>query len=154
MDSNTAHSSSDHALSEDSIETLNSLLRGELSAIDTYTQALKEPEMANHSSRLATMLAEHKVAETFLRSEITRANGVPATSSGLWGAFAESVVGVAKMIGLTSTLHALKQGENHGLNSYRSALDSQLPEGIMSRIRNEFIPKQMEHIKILEQLGA
>src|SRR4051794_34024517 len=70
------------------VDALNSLLRGELSATETYQQALaKEPD-ASWASDLKRFHADHRTTANELRKHIHELGGQPDQGSGAWGAFA------------------------------------------------------------------
>lgn len=132
--------------------TLNSLLRGEMSAIETYRQAIEkfagEPEV----DQLRAMRLDHRDAADALWHHIERHGAAPSEGSGPWGAFAKAVEGSAKLLGNTAALKALKEGEEHGLKEYQDALeDGKLPADCAELIRG-FIPKQRQHIEWIDRM--
>jgi hypothetical protein len=76
----------------DSVEQLNSLLRGEISAKETYTQAIERIgiEGRDDAEVLREIAREHTGAVERLRDAVRLAGGTPAKSSGMWGAFRAS----------------------------------------------------------------
>ncbi len=141
-----------HATTEN---TLNSLLRGELSATETYQQALAKVDDERGASELRQIHLEHREAANTLRKHVHEHAGKPDQGSGAWGAFAKAVEGTAKVFGNTAALKALKQGEEHGINSYESALkDSNLPMECETLIRTQLLPQTRAHVAALERLIA
>jgi uncharacterized protein (TIGR02284 family) len=135
--------------------TLNSLLRGELSATETYQQALAKVGQKRGASDLRQIHAEHREAANTLREHVHEHAGTPDQGSGAWGAFAKAVESTAKVFGNTAALKALKQGEEHGINSYESALkDSNLPMECQALIRSTLLPQTRAHVATLERLIA
>ena len=55
------------------------------------------------------------------------------------------------IFGDTSSLKALKEGEEHGLKDYQEALDDVDPTS-SQLIQNQLIPAQHGHINLLDQL--
>lgn len=106
-----------------SIETLNSFLRGELSAVETYRQAIDR--LSDHPLRqqLQECQRSHQMRVETLNHWIRQLGGEPAESSGIWGAFARLVEGSAKIFGDKAALAALEEGEDHGRNDYWRDLD-------------------------------
>jgi uncharacterized protein (TIGR02284 family) len=106
---------------------LNSCLRGELAAVETYRQALEKSRSAYGTDpkfqQLEKMLRDHEQAATELQSLIRQNGGSPETDSGAWGAWANTVMGSAKLFGDRTALKALKEGEESGLKQYRSLVD-------------------------------
>jgi demethoxyubiquinone hydroxylase (CLK1/Coq7/Cat5 family) len=94
------------------IGTLNSFLRGEISAVETYRQALEECEQ-DHQQRI-----------NLLRLRITELGGEPTEGSGVWGAWAKVVQGGGNLLGEKKALDTLEAGEDHGLDDYRRDLDA------------------------------
>lgn len=118
-----------HAVSDD-IKQMNSFLRGEISAMETYTHALKNIDKGEHPQAarvLSDNLASHETRVRELRSEITRLGGDPAKGSGAWGAFAKAVEGGAAVFGDSAAVSALEEGEDHGLKDYRGDLEDLSP---------------------------
>src|SRR6188768_2259994 len=90
------------------IEQLNSLLRGEISAVETYDQALaKLADDPTVSVDLRSCRSSHQARVYSLRSEVRRLGGEPADGSGVWGAFAKLVEGGARMFGPKAAIAAL-----------------------------------------------
>jgi len=150
------NSSSSYGMNENSeaIRQLNSLLRGELSAAETYRMAIDEVAKDKVSGDVATlrlMQEEHSAAAQKLRQCIRAMGGEPSESSGAWGAWAQTVQGTANLFGDVAALKSLKEGEEHGLKDYREALDD-VDAGSANMIQAEMIPQQRRHISLLDQL--
>jgi len=98
------------------ITALNDLLRGELSAVETYDMAL--PLIVDDHAALADLRAcrsSHQDRVDLLRNAIVQAGGEPVDSSGAWGAFARAVEGSASTLGSSLAVKTLEKGEEHGL---------------------------------------
>ncbi len=104
---------------QDSIKTLNSFLRGEISAVETYRQALETLTDFNARQNLETCRTSHQQRVELLRQRIMQLGGKPDESSGAWGAFAKAVERSAKAFGDKAAVAALEEGEDHGLRDYR-----------------------------------
>lgn len=133
------------------VDLLNSLLRGEISAVETYKQAIKKVDDEHTSDALAlrAIAQEHGEHAHALRDEIRRVGGEPDDSSGAWGAWAKTVEATAKLFGDASALKALKEGEEHGLKDYEEALDD-VTGPARELIVTRLIPAQQQHIQILD----
>ena len=141
------------ALTAASTDFLNRLLRGELSAIETYEQGLQKLGGEPGSVELQRILNEHRQASETLRQHVVSLGGTPSTSSGVWGTFATLVTGGAKLFGNVATLKALKEGEEHGLKDYERALEDANTEQVCKdMIRAEFLSRQREHIATIDRL--
>lgn len=137
--------------------TLNSLLRGEMSALETYRQAILKLEGDNAPGlqELHTLRADHRDAADALWHHVEGHGGKPSEDSGPWGTWAKLVEGAAKVFGHAAALKALKEGEEHGLKDYADALeDHDLPMDCVSLIRDRLLPRQRQHIAVLDRLIA
>lgn len=135
---------------QDSIEPLNRLLRGELSAVETYQQALENVSDQSALSVLERISDEHMQAVSMLREQIRQFGGIADESSGAWGLFAQAVEGTARVFGDTASLKVLKEGEEHGLKEYQAIMDDPelLPE-FKSLLTERLQLRQKEHIETL-----
>ena len=108
-------------------DDLNSCLRGELAAIETYEQALEKSrsEYGNDPKfqQLEKMLRNHEQAATLLQSLVRQTGGEPDTDSGAWGTWANTVMGASRLFGDKAALKALKEGEESGIKQYRGLID-------------------------------
>ena len=138
---------------DQSIEQLNSLLRGEISAVETYRQAIEKIEDEHTSDALAlrAIAQEHGESSQALRDEVRRLGGEADDSSGPWGAWAKVVQSTAKLFGDASALKSLKEGEEHGLKDYREALDD-VDTASRELITDRLMPAQERHIQALDAM--
>ena len=142
-------------MSANATDTLNNLLRGELSATETYQQALAKAADEAGAEELRRLHAEHREAANTLRQHIHHHGGKPDQGSGAWGAFAKALTGAAKLFGNTAALKALKEGEESGIKSYESALkDASLGDDCKDLIRNTLLPRTRAHVPVLDGLMA
>jgi hypothetical protein len=138
---------------QECIDVCNSLLRGELSAVETYTQALGKFENDPSRSDLDRLRADHEASASTLRQHLVDMGAEPDESSGAWGSFARTVEGTAKIFGESPALAALEEGEEHGINEYREALDNNdVMEDIKMEIRQTLLPRLNSHISVLEAM--
>ena len=140
-------------LDEKAVDQLNSLLRGELAAVETYEQALRRlngpgTELAD---QLVHFAAEHSRNADLMKARVEALGGQPSGSSGAWGTWAKVVQGSANVFGDGSAIKALKEGEEHGLKDYADALEAnELDEMTRRLVENELIPRQRKHIAALD----
>ena len=106
-----------------SVDTLNGFLRGEISAVETYRQAIEKLGGSPTRRQLEDCRQSHEQRVAKLRDQVARLGGEPARESGPWGAFARLFEGGAKVFGERAALAALEEGEDHGLKLYRDDLD-------------------------------
>jgi len=134
-------------------DTLNSLLRGEISATETYNQAMEKVGNESGAQELERIRNDHRTAANTLRQHVHHHGGQPDQDSGAWGYFAKAMEGSAKLFGNTAALKALKEGEESGLSSYEKALqDASLPADCKDLIRNSLLPQTRAHITTIDQL--
>jgi demethoxyubiquinone hydroxylase (CLK1/Coq7/Cat5 family) len=135
--------------------TLDSLLRGEMSAIETYRMAIEKFAGSNEPgvAELQRIQRDHRDAADLLWHQLERKGVRPSEGSGAWGAFAKAVEGTAKLLGNKPALKALKEGEEHGLKEYEEALDDGISPELQSVVRTQ-ISRQQAHIQTLDRLLA
>jgi len=136
------------------IETCNSLLRGEISAVETYEKAIEKFGNEPQATDLSRIRDEHQRSVDELRENVLSMSGVPEIESGAWGTFANGVQAAANLFGENSALFSLKQGEEHGQSEYDDALsdDGVMPE-CKELIRTRLLPRVTQHIGTLERLS-
>ncbi len=134
---------------------LNSLLRGELAATETYQQALAKVGNEPWAGPLRKIHEDHRSAANMLRKHVHEFGGQPDQDSGAWGLFAKTVEGAAKLFGNKAALKALKEGEEHGLHTYEDVLlDADVADDCKTLIRSTLLPQTREHISTLDRLMA
>ncbi|HEX8521101.1 MAG TPA: DUF2383 domain-containing protein [Tepidisphaeraceae bacterium] len=144
---------------DDVIRQLNSFLRGEISAAETYRLAIdsasaKQDTGAARAPDVATLREiqqEHGRAAQAIRDRIRELGGEASDSSGAWGTWAKFTTSLANLFGDASTLKALKEGEEHGLKDFEDGLD-ELDMTSCELVENQLIPAQQRHVKLLDQM--
>ncbi|HXH75472.1 MAG TPA: DUF2383 domain-containing protein [Bacteriovoracaceae bacterium] len=144
----------DHAQMEaTSHSKLDDLIRGEMTAVETYDQVLGKIKDKKEKKQLKAFRDDHKNAVEKLTAKANTPVKDDARTSGAWGTFAEAWTGGAKLFGNKTAVRALKQGEEHGYREYEQLLnDEKVSEELKNTIRTELMPKQKEHITALEKL--
>lgn len=136
-------------------DVLNDLLQGELSASETYAQAIQKADDPGSQEALRRIQTDHDHAAALLRGRIEKNGGIPASGSGAWGAFARAVQGGAQTFGMRAALATLKEGEESGLSGYEEALDDEdLDAESRLAISNDLAPLCRLHIDSLDRLIA
>lgn len=107
---------------ENEIDRLNELLRGELSAVDTYRLALEKIQDPQIRPTLEDNRRLHALRCDLLKNRILALGGKPDHSSGAWGAFAKLIQAGAKLLGTKAAVAALEDGEDRGLKHYRDSV--------------------------------
>jgi uncharacterized protein (TIGR02284 family) len=129
------------------------LVRGELSAIETYQQALEKMHDAPEATELQAIETEHRGAVRALKDQVLQHGGTPDDHSGAWGTWAKLIEGTARMFGNTAALEALRQGEQHGIKEYEKAMETdELDAEACKLIRNKLLPQAHSHISVLDRL--
>jgi uncharacterized protein (TIGR02284 family) len=123
------------------IDQLNSFLRGELSAVETYQQCIDKMGNASIVSQLRVLQESHRRRADMLSQRIGMLGGKPADSSGVWGSFAKLVEGSAKVFGEAAAVSALEEGEDHGHDDYKRDLDKLSPEQ-RRFVESQILPEQ------------
>ena len=126
-----------------SINQLNSFLRGEISAVESYRQALDRVKTASVRTALEECARSHDERVRSLSETVTRLGGTPSRGSGAWGVLAQSVEAGALLFGEKEAVGALEEGENHGLRDYVSDLEK-LDLESRDFVSYEVLPKQKE----------
>lgn len=141
------------AETDECIEICNSLLRGEISAVETYAAAIAKYHWEPQVVVLEKIRDEHVENANRLRHNVRHMGGDPDRGSGAWGDFAKAVQCTANLLGGNSAQFALLEGEHHGRKQYQEALenDSVMPD-CKEMIRNELLPRIEHHIQKLKRM--
>lgn len=137
--------------SDKTTDTLNSFLRGEMSAVETYRQALDKLGPSRHASVLQQCMQSHQQRVELVRQEIRRRGAVPSEGSGPWGAFAKLIEGGAKLFGEKAAIAALEEGEDHGRNDYKRDLNDLDAAGRVL-VEQQLLPEQLRTHQALSSL--
>ena len=138
---------------DETVDVCNSLLRGEISAVETYVQAIKNLDDASNNDFLEQIRFDHESNAAALRTIVLEGNAVPSKSSGPWGGFAKVVEGAATLIGETPALMVLRQGEEHGIDVYNDALaNPNVSDTLKKLIHEELLPSLNDHLIDLKSL--
>jgi demethoxyubiquinone hydroxylase (CLK1/Coq7/Cat5 family) len=136
---------------KDTVERLNALLRGELSAVETYKMALDKVKKPQIKSILCDCQGSHTERVAMLTRMVTECGGTPANNSGPWGQFAKVVQGGADVIGEEAAVGSLEEGETQGIKSYKAELDT-LDSRAAKIIESQILPGQERTYKIISDL--
>jgi hypothetical protein len=137
---------------ESTLDALNDLLRGELSAVESYDKALPAvDEQPNVRADLQDCRASHEARAERIRAAIVQAGGEPANASGAWGMFARTVAGGSRALGWKTVIRTLEEGEDHGLEEYKDAL-AHLDAGLQRLVSDELYPQQIHTHGVLSAL--
>jgi hypothetical protein len=134
----------------DAIALLNALLRGELSAIDSYDRAaaaLADPPLPELLENRACHLRRSQVLARTIRTQ----GGIPDTASGVWGALAKAATRGAAVLGRAAVIAVLTDGEERGLTTYRTEL-RRGDADVRQLIGVDLLPAQKRSLARLRQL--
>jgi hypothetical protein len=132
------------------MKQVDELIRGELSAIQSYDVVLKRLNNEEEKRELSSMREDHvRAVDTLKRysgAEVRTEN-----NSGPWGAFTQAFAGGASLFGDKAAVQALKIGEEYGIKDYKQALESDdIDTSLKEVIRSELLPNQERHISRIE----
>ncbi|HVU49674.1 MAG TPA: DUF2383 domain-containing protein [Polyangia bacterium] len=137
---------------DQALETLNDLLKGELSAVESYDRALPAVEdKPALRGDLQECRASHELRVERLRRAIVDVGGEPAHDSGAWGLFAKAVAGGARALGWKTVINTLEEGEVHGLKDYGDAM-ARLDERLRQVVSTELYPEQQHTAGVMAAL--
>lgn len=131
-----------------SIDVLNDHLRGEISATETFRQAIDKLRNEPVATTLEKCMQSHEARVAKLRARIRDLGGTPAESSGAWGAFAKLLEGGAKVFGKDSAISVLEEGEDRGLRNYREKQDQLDPESLRLVQSDLLVEQERTHATI------
>lgn len=129
----------------DGTDDLNTLLRGELAAVNAYQRALRSAEnrATVDAAEILRFASEHQRTVAALQVAVRFLGGVPASEAATGGAFAR--------LRDTATLRELLDGERSGLRMYEAA-NGTLDGDALDLVANELIPRQRTHIAQLSAI--
>lgn len=133
------------------IEQLNSFLRGEISSVETYRQAIQNVPAIAARTEVNDCLRSHEERVMKLRSYIAELGGKPDESSKVWGAFAKLVTGGAAALGERPAIASLEEGEDHGIKDYKRDF-SDLDNDARAFVLNELLPRQERTHRVMSDL--
>ncbi len=138
-------------MNSEAVEDLNALLKGELSAVETYNQALPKVENKEIAGVLSDCLASHEMRVGKLTDAIKEFGGTPESDTGVWGSWAKVLSGGASVFGDDATLAALEQEEDAQSSDYEWRL-MRMHGDHRSLVKEELFPEQQRFRSMLSQL--
>jgi demethoxyubiquinone hydroxylase (CLK1/Coq7/Cat5 family) len=138
-------------VTEKSVGLVNSFLRGEISAVETYRQCLEKLSASIHRQKLEECRRSHQQRVELLRQWVVQHGGTPAEGSGVWGGFAKLMEGGAKLFGEKSAIKMLEEGEDHGRDDYKRELNN-LDSSARHLMESQILPEQLRTHDIMSQL--
>ncbi|MCR9160009.1 MAG: DUF2383 domain-containing protein [Nannocystaceae bacterium] len=132
------------------IAVLNGLLRGELSAVETYTQCIERLDDGDVERTLRELRRSHEIRCDLIRTRVELLGGTADSHSGVWGAIAGVLEGGATLIGEKAALRLLEEGELHGIRHYDQL--GEMSSATRTFIFNELLPEQERTTATLRSL--
>lgn len=133
---------------EQDIKQLNSFLRGELSAVETYQQCIEKVEDESVRSQLLSLQESHRTRVILLKERVLSLGGQPEQSAGAWGTLVKAVEEGASVFGAAAAMSVLEEGEDHGLNDYRKDVENLSPPERLF-VESQLLPEQQRSHDIL-----
>jgi rubrerythrin len=148
--------SGEEKMSEESqTETLNSLLRAELSAAQTYRRLLARTKWKERKDEIELIARDHQEAADLLGSEITALGGDPDTQVSTWRNLEAIIEGCRDPLSDPMAIKALKEGEKQDLLSYERAMNQVALEPTFKVLIHEtLLPRTRAHLPVLDKLLA
>jgi demethoxyubiquinone hydroxylase (CLK1/Coq7/Cat5 family) len=135
------------------VDVLNSLLRGEVAAGNTYDMVIAKFDGKPEAIELQRIRDEHAESAAVLRERVRHFGGDPAESAGIWGKLASAITGTAKLLGPAAALGTLKQGEEYGIGQYENTLtDPEVDTDDKDLIRYRLLPRCQSHAHALDRM--
>lgn len=134
---------------------LDDLIRGELAALKAYDQALKDVKEPKQREKLQAIRKDHEKAVSKLSKFVASKPELleDTKEAGPWGEFAKAWTKTRSFVGNDGALKALKDGEEHGIEEYKEALDDDsVPKELKQAIKNDMLPNQKKHMETLNKL--
>jgi Domain of unknown function (DUF2383) len=137
------------------VDVLNALLRGEVAAGETYDQVIGKFDGQPQAIDLKRIRDEHAETAAALRERVQHFGGDPSEGSGIWGKLTQAITGTAKVLGPTTALGTLKQGEEYGIGQYETALTNpDIDTDDRDLIRYRLLPRCQNHVNDLDRMIA
>lgn len=134
------------------MKQVDELIRGEISAVESFRAVLGKIKDTSERSALEQMLQDHQRAVESLKRFAEPKFEAKAETSGPWGAFTTAFAGGASFFGDKAALTALKIGEQHGINEYQEAIkDDSINQEVRTLIQSELLPNQERHLQMINQ---
>jgi uncharacterized protein (TIGR02284 family) len=105
------------------LEQLNKLLEGEISAFETYGKAIEKMDDQSIKTILQQNYECHSARVQALTEAVEKLSGTPSKGSGVWGALVNLLESGATLLGGKATIAVLEEGEDKGVADYKAMLE-------------------------------
>jgi hypothetical protein len=137
-------------------EIIGSLLKDELSAMETYQQVMNQfrnDASFGETESLLPLYKGHKEAVSSLQAQIREYECTHAETSSVWGSWAQIFQGCAILQGKQAMLKILQVGEKNSKEAYEKVLqNTKLATSIRCLIEWKLLFIQQSHIRTLDRL--
>ncbi len=138
------------------LDSLNSLLRGELAAVAGYQKALRtlREKAAADGDAFLRLASDHQRTVAALQGSVESRGGNPLTSPEPWEEWSVPALAgevAPATLGTRGFVIALLEVERRGLSDYEKALGG-LDEDARELVEIELIPRQRRHVANLSAL--
>lgn len=135
-------------------EMLNSLLRAELSALETYQHVLQKTEAKDAGTPVRQICEDHRESAQLLSAQIAELGGQPDNVATTWKNIDVLASGLSQHpLQDPIAIKALIEGERQDEISYEGALDGNALEGeTREMVERMLLPRTRSHISTLEKL--
>jgi len=139
-------------MNSQAIEDLNTLLKTELSAIETYNKALAKFQNKDKGTVLCECQESHVERANKLRAAITKLNGEPISKIGIGAKLAKLIMDGAKSVGDSAIIMALQADEEQWSADYEWCLVSMHGDHRLL-VKDDLLPAQQLTDEKLRELA-
>lgn len=137
-------------MSTTAFDTMNELMQGEITAVETYVQALRKVSSSELRHELKRIQSGHVSAAAALRKQIPAET--PEPSGGVWDSW-ERLAQNPRSTRDRAIVEALIEGEESLASAYEDAMrDEAIDFEVKRELDSEHIPRIEDHLEQLEQL--
>lgn len=137
---------------DQTIDTCNALLHDEITAIETYTQAIEKFDSDATDAVLESIRTDHRVNAFELHKLVSDSGAEPSDSSGAWSGFAQALENADTLFGESPALKIMQSGEANSISQYENALASaDVSEAAKMLIKRVLLPSLSGHLIELQQ---
>ncbi len=137
---------------DQTFDTFNALLIGEIAAVETYSQVIDKFDAAAIDTALDRIRADHQENVLELRKFISNSALEPASGSGTWSGIQETLQIADALLGESPVLKNLQAGEELGISQYENALaNADVSEAAKAIIKCTLLPALSGHLIDLQQ---
>jgi len=131
------------------ISECNDLIRFDFDAIGAYHEAIEKIDIPTIKAQLAEFLADHERHVLELSDCVRRFGGTPAERPGARGIVRKTMTKIAGLMGVESTLSAMKSNEKVLNEQYGKRLKMGFPADVLEIIQRNYSDEQ-RHLAYVE----